>query len=64
MKRNQPAEFEDACQFDEAMRHARPGYTAFLHNQHIPLRMVDLSTPQERGQLDLFDAECMGMCGV
>jgi len=63
MKRHAPAEFADAVAFDEAMREARPGYTAFLHSQRIPLRLVDLSTPQERGQLS-FDDECMGVCGV
>ena len=63
MKRNQPAEFEDACQFDDAMRQARPGYTTYLHDKRIPLRLVDLSTPQDRGQL-AFDMECEGYCGV
>lgn len=30
----------------------------------LPLDEVDLSTPQERGQLGLFDAECEGFCGL
>jgi hypothetical protein len=64
MKRNRPQEFDDACTFDDAMRQSRPGYQAFLHHSRIPLRLVDLRSPGERGQLSLFDAECEGMCGV
>jgi hypothetical protein len=51
---------------DAAIRHMskKDGATVFLHRSLTPLPMVDLSTPQERGQLELWDDECSGMCGV
>lgn len=53
-----PDEWADAVTFDRAIR--PKGY---LHAKRIPLDEVDLSTPEERGQLT-FDLECAGVCGV
>lgn len=36
----------------------------YMHRSGQPLDEVDLSTAEERGQLDLFANECEGMCGV
>ena len=36
----------------------------FLHRSCMPLDAVDLETPEEKGQFDLFADECDGMCGV
>ncbi len=59
-----PQEFEDACQFDEAIRnHPKMDFKQYLHRECIPLREVDLSTPEQHGQLNWLD-ECDGMCGV
>lgn len=59
-----PEEFEEACQFDEAIRdHKDMREKQYLHQERIPLRDVDLSTPEERGQINWLD-ECDGMCGV
>lgn len=63
MKADRPDEFADACDFDDAMRSARPGYTTYLHSARIPLRQVGVSTAEQRGQLSFVD-ECTGMCGV
>lgn len=38
--------------------------TPFLHRSCKPLSEVDFSTEEERGQLDMFNNECEGMCGV
>jgi hypothetical protein len=35
-----------------------------VHRDLVPLDQVDLSTDAERGQADLFNDECEGMCGV
>lgn len=58
-----PAEFADAVAFDRAIRHL-PRITgeAFVHRSLRPLDEVDLSTPEERGQLSLFEEECDGVC--
>lgn len=36
----------------------------FLHKSCVPLDRVDFSTEEERGQLNFFNNECEGMCGV
>jgi hypothetical protein len=58
------AEWADATEFDDAARQLRGRGEVYLHPQLVPLPMADLSTPQERGQLSLWDQECEGMCGV
>lgn len=60
-----PDEWQDAVEFDRAIRH-RAGIEqpVYLHRSRLPLDEVDLSTPQERGQLGLFDEECEGFCGL
>jgi hypothetical protein len=38
-----------------------------LHASLVPLDQVDLSTPEDHGQLSLLDGfgmECEGMCGI
>lgn len=63
-----PAAWERACEIDDAIRGgpARKGLDGapFLHAQRVPLREVDLSTAEERGQGNLFENECAGVCGV
>lgn len=58
-----PESWSDAVGFDESIRWRggvdRP---CFLHSSCVPLKDVDLSTPEERGQGMLF--ECSGMCGT
>lgn len=64
MRIDTPDEWEDVCQFDEAIRH-KGGHQGelFLHRSGIPLRMVPL-TDEDVGQENLFRQECLGMCGV
>lgn len=64
MRDNRPEEWSDAVDFDGQMRTVQAGRgTMYLHRQGVPLHLVDLSTPQDRGQLSFLD-ECEGMCGV
>ena len=66
----EPEEFQRAVKFDYAYRAAKiqtvrvKGFVPFLHNSCVPLDHVDLSTEEERGQLDMFGNECEGICGV
>jgi hypothetical protein len=62
--RNDSASWADATDFDARIRALRGRGEVYLHRSLKPLPMVDLTTPQERGQLELWDMECEGMCGV
>jgi hypothetical protein len=67
MRDNRPEEWADAVEVDKAIRdHGWRGFHGqqFMHRQRVPLDQVDLSTAKDRGQGDLFDHECEGMCGV
>lgn len=61
-----PEEWEDAVEFDEAIRNGLPGVKgeAYLHRSTVPLDEVDLTTPEDHGQARLWDEECEGVCGV
>lgn len=58
-----PSEWADAVAFDAspAIRSYRIAGEAYLHRSLVPLPMVDLSTPQDAGQMDMFEGgECDG----
>jgi hypothetical protein len=61
-----PAEFADAGAFDMAIRQGKLGMHGqqFVHRSCTPLLSVDLRSEQDRGQLEMFDEECEGVCGV
>ena len=63
-----PEGWSRAIEIDDAIR---TGLTSkslsgalFLHASRVPLREVDLRTSEERGQINLFENECAGVCGV
>lgn len=60
-----PDEFADAVAVDKAIR-KQPGFRGeqYMHRTMKPLDQVDLSTAEERGQLNMFNNECEGLCGV
>ncbi len=62
LKDNHPAEWADAVDFDATVRTmTRIDGSAYLHRSLMPLPMVDLRTPQDRGQMEMFEGgECDG----
>lgn len=70
MKANDPVSFADAVAIDKIIRGGMPGPKRpkgdawFVHRDCVPLDQVDLSTAEDRGQLNMFNNECEGMCGV
>lgn len=60
-----PAEWQDAIEVDAAIRE-QPGFRGkqFMHRSLVPLAEVDLSTAEDHGQLNMFNNDCEGMCGV
>lgn len=66
LKNESPKEFAEVCAVDEKLREQNKGVEckAYIHRSLVPLAEVDLSTAEERGQGNLFNNECEGMCGV
>lgn len=65
LKLNSPDEFADAVEVDKAIRH-QPGLRGeqYMHRSLKPLDEVDFANAEDRGQLNMFNNECEGMCGV
>lgn len=60
-----PTDWASAVEVDKAIRH-QPKFKGeqYAHRSCIPLDQVDFSTDEDRGQLNMFNNECEGMCGV
>lgn len=60
-----PNYWADVIEVDRAIRN-QPGGKGqqFMHRSCLPISDVDFSTDEERGQLNMFNNECEGMCGV
>lgn len=63
--KSDPEAWADALEVDAAIRN-QPGAAGkqFMHRSCVPLEQVDLTTAADHGQIDLFNNECEGMCGV
>jgi hypothetical protein len=64
MKREDPESFERACEYDERMRDARPGYQCYVHRSRTPLWTVAFEASNAH-TLDLFgsiDTSLSGGC--
>jgi len=64
LKASGNGDWSKAVEVDKAIRKVRPPYDLFVHPARVPLEDVDLRTPQEKGQMSLWDEECDGVCGV
>jgi hypothetical protein len=66
MKKNNPEEFKDAVEFDKKIRRINKDENVeiFTHKSLKPLDQVDFKNKKRDEQLDLFNNECEGMCGV
>ena len=64
IKASNSGDWAAAVQMDAAIRLVRPPFPLFLHQSCRPLSLVDFSTPEERGQYNLWGEECAGICGV
>jgi hypothetical protein len=61
-----PEAWADVLAIDAAIREPvrRQRGQQYMHADRKPLSQVDLLSPRERGQVDAFNNECEGMCGV
>lgn len=62
MKRENGADWRKAVEVDETIRKVRPPFDLFVHSDRIPL--VDIRSPQDNGQMEMFSEECSGFCFV
>ena len=59
------AAWADALEVDAAIRVQRKlKAEAFLHRSCVPLADVDFRSAEDRGQINLFENDCSGICGV
>ena len=63
-KINDPVSWADAVDFDKKIRNVIPGQNVYLSNTLQPLDQIDLRNAADYGQVDMFDNECEGMCGI
>ena len=59
-----PDDWNHAVMVDIGVRHVRPPGELFLHRDLVPLEHVDLRSPEDKGQLSLWENECEGVCGT
>lgn len=69
LKMQESVEFQKAVDFERAIQKAKAESdnfrsVPFLHKSLKPLDEVDFSSDEDHGQLNLFNQECLGMCGV
>jgi hypothetical protein len=68
LRDNDPDAWADAVALDALIRdggsHRGIRGQQFMHRSCKPLAEADLRTAEDRGQANLFNMECEGMCGV
>ena len=66
LRDHEPEAWADAVYLDELIRAPMSGMAGqqFMHRKMLPLAQVDLSTDEEKGQVNMFENECEGMCGL
>jgi len=68
MKINDPESFADAVEFDAGIRSrgtiGSMREKQYLHRSCKPLSEVDFRNLEDLGQLNMFNEECEGMCGI
>ena len=67
---NDPKSWQEAVDFDKRIRIGRKKdkeespTQQFVHASRKPLDEVDFRNLEDFGQLNMFNGECEGMCGV
>jgi len=65
MKMNDPKSFSDAVEVDTAIRdNGKDSNKQYMHTSLKPLSEVDFRNLEDKGQINMFENECEGMCGV
>lgn len=59
-----PDAWADVLEVDEIIRDRMLGVRQFMHPSRKPIAEVDFSTLEDHGQINMFENDCEGMCGV
>jgi len=66
MKQNRATDFADAVEFErivhDGLKHTKG--KVYLHRSLEFLDCIDFENAEDKGQLNLFENECEGYCGV
>jgi hypothetical protein len=62
-RRDHPEEWAEAVAYDRLLRQGTSSLTEYMHRSLTPLDKADLDDGADR-QLDLFAAECLGVCNT
>jgi hypothetical protein len=64
IKNNHKDDWDECVQFDKDIRHKMRSdkFKAYLHKECVPLDEAELDP--HKNQIDMFNNECEGMCGV
>ena len=64
MKKYAPETFKQAMLYDRMVRKSNPEFDSFIHRSAIPLEDIDFRTLEDMGQINMFENDCSGSCGV
>jgi len=66
MKTERVEEFADAVEFDKKIRNItrKDDEEIFTHRSCVPLDQVEFKKEDKSKQIDMFNNECSGMCGL
>lgn len=62
LKRGPADEWTETVAMDAVIR--RDGKRQYMHRSLMPLDEIDFTNAEDRGQTNMFNNECEGMCGV
>jgi len=69
LKTEEPEAFQDAVNYEQRLQAVAKKVGCFtgnltLHRSGVTIDQVDFSTEEEHGQINMFQNDCSGMCGV
>ena len=66
IKKGNLKEWQEVVEFDKAIRSntKKPEDKVYLHRDCVPIDQINFDKDKDKEQLDMFNNECEGMCGI
>jgi len=66
IKKGDPKEWQEVIEFDKAIRSntKKSEDKVYLHRDCVPIDQIDFDKDKDKEQLDMFNNDCTGMCGI